>query len=204
MGLLFAPVRWALRLIFTLGFGIAVYLVVSGVQIALAEASTSAPTPPASTALVVWAAPARGGGLSTDDVARLTQVRRLYHAHVASRVLVVGPSSGQVLRDALSWLSQHGLAAASVATLPARNLGAGLSSSSAGFARGSSITIVADAIDSFLDRADASSAGLRSTISAVPGSSHAATSEIGSLFNQASALALSRVIGVSRVPWGGG
>lgn len=201
----FAPIRWALRIVMTVVLGIVAYLIVSGVQVYLAARAT--PTAPpvgtASDAIVVYAA-ATSSGLDRDLTARLTEARTLYVTRLSRRVIVAGPSQGVGLRDSVSWLTSHGLASADVQSEAARSLGAALKTLAPTLGANARVTIVTDSVDALVDRADASSAGFSPDVVALPSDIGVSDTDPGAVFRQASALAAGRVIGIARIPWSRG
>ncbi|MDA8291794.1 MAG: YdcF family protein [Actinomycetota bacterium] len=212
--LLFAPIRWTLKLVYFAVLAAAVYVVVSGFQVVTAShlpTSTTGLQP--ARAIVVLGAPVDGSVPAADLSARLQQALALYDARLAPQILVTGapaqPASGTspaeppVTAVASTWLREHGVPASSIEPVPAAGAPAGIAAAAAALGSGTHVIVVTDAIAALWVKGAASRSGLVAQVSPAVGSEKAVTSEIGPLWRQATAVAVGRLIGYGRTTWVG-
>lgn len=206
---LFAPIRWALRLPALLVVGAAVYVVASGVQVVTASRHTvEASGLQKAAAIVVLPAPLSGTSPSADLVDRLEEALSLSRAGVAPKVVVAGapahpgaPSPSAVAR---SWLVAHGVAASAILPLAAPTATATLAALPAVLGASAHIVAVTDGIDALFTRGAATGDGLKAVVAPAVGSTSLSASNFGSLWRQATGVAVGRIIGYSHVTWAGG
>jgi uncharacterized SAM-binding protein YcdF (DUF218 family) len=208
--LLFAPIRWALKLVYFAVLAAVVYLVVSGFQVVFAShLPTGAASARKARAIVVLGAPVVNGSPGPDLTARLRQTLRLFDASRGPKVVVVGeaasPGVGAETTVARDWLVARGVPASSVATVTAPDASTGLtkvkSIPGVGVGDGTSVIIVTDAIDALWTNGAASKAGLSAQVSPALGSEKAVYEELGALWRQATGVAVGRLIGYGHATW---
>lgn len=207
---LFAPIRWALKLLYFLVLAVAVYLVVSGFQVVFASRlAVAAGSPRPATAIVVLGAPVVAGAPGPDLTARLDQALALYHANKAPTVVVTGAPSltggvAVVTSVERKWLVASGVPGASIQSLDVTSAASALSQVSALLGRGTTVIVVTDALDALWAKGAASNAGLAAQISPAVGSERPLFDEPGLLWREASGVAVGRLVGYDRATWAAG
>ncbi|HUY29974.1 MAG TPA: ElyC/SanA/YdcF family protein [Acidimicrobiales bacterium] len=212
--LLFAPIRWALKLLYFAVLAAVVYVVVTGFQVVTAShlPTTTASLRPARS-IVVLGAPLVDGAPGPVLLARLEQALTLYEAKLAPQVIVTGapaqpatattPAVASVTRIATSWLESNGVPTSSILGLPAAGAPAGVAAAAGVAGSGTHVIVVTDAIDALWAKGAASRSGLVAQVSPAVGSERSITSELGPLWRQATAVAVGRLIGYGRTTWVG-
>ncbi len=206
---LFAPIRWAFKLVYFAVLAAIVYVVVSGYQVVSAShLPTSATAVPRAQAIVVLGAPAVGTAPGPDYLARLEQALALYRAHEASEVVVTGSpalagSSGEVAVGE-SWLAGSGVARSNLSSVVADDAASALVQVAAVLPARSTVIVVTDAIDALWTTGAGSKAGLVVHVSPAVGSEKAFYLELDQLWRQATGVAVGRLIGYVNTPWAAG
>jgi hypothetical protein len=198
------PIKWAIKLASLVVFAAAIYVVVSGVQVARAEGGSVAPNSPTPAAIVVTGTPSSGtAGPSADLLGRLQHGLALYQSHAAPLLIVAGPSvaSGPTVPDAAkTWLVGQGVPASAVTSLVTAN-GSEFDAVAKALGRGRAVIVVTDAVDALWAKDAASGAGLVVGVSPVPGTKAAVFTQLAPLFRQATGVAAGRVIGYGHASW---
>lgn len=206
---LFAPIRWAFKLLYFAVLAAIVYVVVSGYQVVSAShLPTSAAASPRSQAIVVLGAPVVGTAPGPDYLARLEQALALYRAHAAPQVVVTGspalagsPSEVAVGED---WLAGSGVARSNLSSVVADDAASALVQVSAALPARASVVVVTDAIDALWTTGAGSKAGLVVHVSPAVGSEKAFYQQFDELWRQATGVAVGRLIGYVNTPWAAG
>lgn len=218
--LLFAPIRWTLKLVYFAVLAAAVYVVVSGFQVVTAShLPTSSTALEPARAIVVLGAPVERSAPAgpyvpgPDLTGRLEQALALYEAKLAPQILLTGapaepvaattPTVPAVTAVAAGWLEGRGVPASSIEPLTASGAPAGVAAAASALARGTRVIVVTDAIDALWVKGAASRSGLVVQVSPAVGSERSVTSELGPLWRQATAVAVGRLIGYGRTSWVG-
>jgi hypothetical protein len=208
--LLFAPIRWALKLIYFAVLGSVVYVIVSGVQVVTSShLPTAASAAGTASDIVVLGAPAVGVSPGQDFEARLTQAVQLYRAKAAPRIIVVGaPALGANEAQtsvAQRWLVSRGVPAGAISLVSAPSAASGLPLVGAKL-RGSAtdVIVVTDAIDALWTRNAAGKVGLNAKISPAQNTEIPVYNEFGPLWREATGVAVGRIIGYGRTTWAAG
>jgi hypothetical protein len=210
----FAPIRWAFKLLYFAVLAAIVYVVVSGYQVvAASHLPTSARSVHTAPDAVVLGAPLVGGAPGADLTARLQQALLLYQDKVVTHVLVAGSSSagstgGTGAASPVSqpeaertWLVAYGVPTANIREVVAQNASTALFDIAGMLGSGSKVVVVTDAIDALWTKNAASKDGLAPEISPAVGSERVVTSEIGPLWREATGVAVGRLIGYGRATW---
>lgn len=205
--LLFAPIRWALKLIYFAVLAAVVYVVVSAFQVVTAShlpTSAAAMTP--ADAIVVLGAPVSGNAPGPDLTNRLQQALLLYEAKRAGTVVVTGvpasPGEAAQATVARTWLVANGVPANKVVEVSASDAATSLAQvpSVLGLT-GVKAIVVTDAIDALWTKGAGSKAGLTVQISPALGSEKAFYHEFGPLWEQATGVAVGRILGYANATW---
>ena len=216
---LFAPIKWAIKILGLLITAAVAYLLVTGVQVVLAENSigiSSSPTQRVDAIVVL--VPEQSASVATADlVARLQETLLLLQNRVASHVILVStqktgltslihssgsPSFNAGLESAKKWLITHGIPNSDVVgTFNGATYDA-LLSAARSISSANQVVIVTDAIDRLWVSHTAKSAGLNvERIYAAVGSQKLFINELGSTWLQTSGVAAGRIIGFSHTSW---
>lgn len=216
---LFAPIKWAFKVLGLLITATVVYLLVTGVQVVLAENSIgigSSPTQKADAIIVL--VPEQSVSAATPDlVDRLQETLLLLHNRVAGHVILVStqktaltstiqssgsPSFNAGLVSARTWLIAHGIPRSDiVGTFNGATYDA-LLSAARSISSANRVVIVTDAIDRLWVSHTAKTVGLNvGEIYAAIGSQRLFTSELNALWIQDSGVAAGRIIGFSHTNW---
>lgn len=206
--MLFWPVKLAFRLVSLLVFAIIVYVVVSGVQVDLASNIPAGTTGlNAAQAIVVLPGTLTAGAPSPDLLGRLQEALACYQDHLAPRLVVTGgaatatePSASTVARN---WLAQNGVPASALSEETASDATSAMGGLTALTGPSPNVILVTDAVATYWTRAVAKEKGITAQIAPASGSTVAFYREFGSLWNQASAVAVGRIIGFGRATWAG-
>lgn len=207
--LLFAPIRWTLKLLYFAVLASAVYVVVSGFQVVFASRlSTEVSAVGPARAVVVLGAPTVGSGPGPDLTARLQQALLLYEAKRAPTIVVTGPpavaGNAAVTSAASSWLTANGVPAASILTVSATNAASGLSQATSILGKGAQVIVVTDAIDTLWTKGAAANVGLTAQVSPAVGSERPFYDEPGLLWREATGVAVGRLVDYTRATWAAG
>jgi hypothetical protein len=194
--------KWTRRAIILLLLASVALLAVSAVQVVKASRTSSAPAAvgPASAVIVVGAATGREH--ATGELqARCAHGLALWRAHRAQVVITTGgaatPSAPTEASLAGSWLLAHGLPASSLETVPDASLAAALASIARryGTAGGDRTILVGAPLQVLWLRDLAASEGLNAQVSPASASSDSLAAYVRTLWSQAVAVALGRIIG---------
>jgi len=216
---LFAPIKWAIKILGLLITAVVVYLLVTGVQVVLAENSIgigSSSTQKVDAIIVL--VPEQSVSVPTPDlVARLQETLLLLQNRVASHVILVStqktgltssihssrsPSFNAGLVSARTWLIAHGIPNSDVVgTFNGATYDA-LHSAARSISSANQVAIVTDAIDRLWVSHTAKAVGLNvGNVYAAIGSQGLFTSELDALWIQDSGVATGRIIGFSHTNW---
>jgi vancomycin permeability regulator SanA len=195
------PIKWAIKSVFMVIFGLVAYVVVSAVQVVMASGAAPAAT---AGAIVVPGSTAAGqGSPDADLVARLQGAVDLFKAKVAPTIVVVGPASttgASVPSSAEGWLTSAGVPASAIRAVASSNASE-FSAVAATIGTSAPVIIVTDAVDALWSRSAAAAAGLQASVAAAPGSKVAVVNEVGSLIREATGIAAGRIIGYHNASW---
>ena len=216
---LFAPIRWAFKITGLLITAAAIYLLVTGVQVVLAENSIgmSSATNQRVNAIIVLV-PEQSSAVATPDlVARLQETQLLIQRQVSNHVILVStqrsglttplqssgsPSSNDALNSARRWLIAHGISRADVVGTYRGATYSALLSAARSLPALSHVVIVTDAIDRLWVAHMTKAVGLSvESIDAAVGSQRLFTRDFRTLWVQDSGVAVGRIIGFSHTTW---
>jgi uncharacterized SAM-binding protein YcdF (DUF218 family) len=205
---LFWWIKWPLRILGLIVFGLVIYLVVSVVQVLTASRATQVPSAvsPAA-AIVVMGESQSGKTLSADTTNRLEQALTLYEAKRAPVVIVAAPTSGPLgtneLELEIAYLEAQGLRGDHIERVIASDDPSALSGVKklVGHTDGGKVILVSDPLNSMRLRSTASSDGLAPEISPGTPPDYGLWNDVGKVWNQALAVAVGRVIGFGQTGW---
>ncbi len=210
---LFAPIRWAFKLVYFAVLAAVVYVLVSAYQVVSASHLPTSPTAVTSAqAIVVLGAPAVSTPLGvqpgSDYHARLAQALALYRAHEAPEVVVAGTpaaiGSPAEVPVGTSWLVGSGVARSSITDVVADDAASALSQVASLLPARAKVIVVTDAIDALWTKGAGSKTGLVVQVSPAQGSERAFYQEFDQLWRQATGVAVGRLIGYVNTPWAAG
>ena len=203
---LFAPVRWAFKLVSLAITAAVVYIIVCGVQVvATANGVNATPNVQRVDAIVVTDVPGASSGSAPDPdfLARLKESVHLHSTFPNAPIIVAGPSvanSSSIASLGAQWLERNGLSGANVSTVVTSNGG---EFNAVRLAMGSNrnAIIVTDAIDAMWAKNAASKAGIVPTVAVPTSSEKVVFAEISPLWHEATGIAVGRLIGYDHATW---
>jgi DUF218 domain len=201
--------RWPLKVMMKLASLVVaaavIYLIISGVQVVLAakipqgtKALTSAAT------IIVLGSSVEQNAPSADLVDRLEEGLKCFNDHLAPSITVTGTdANGQadVAGDEASWLEENGVAKKDIQVVSSANTASQLQVAATNVGAGRKVIVVTDAMDAFWVRGTAVHYGLHPQIAPALGSERPFYDQLGTVFSQASAVAVGRVFGFERASW---
>ena len=211
---LFAPIRFAFKIVNLLVTGAIVYLIVSGVQVVMAS-NAKAPRPSASThaaAIIVMLPSPSNTVITPDFIGRLDETVSLFRSGVSKRIELLTSSdiagtksSNNAARersDARQWLVTQGIPNADISTVIGTNPYAALRHTTLALHNETSIALVTDAINHLWIAGAASASGLH-VVGVYPaaGSTRSFVFQPLALARESTGVALARIIGYANTTW---
>jgi vancomycin permeability regulator SanA len=201
---LFAPIRWAIKLVSLLITAAVIYVIVSGVQVVGASnaVDTASAVAPAA-AIIVIGAPLVDGAPGPVLLARLEQALALYQATRAPRLVLTGATlaGGSEPASEESWLTARSVPRQALTAAGGGSVIDDLTAAARVLGSGTSAIVVTDAIDTLWTTKTAAALGLEVSVSPDPASKKFVFDEIGPLWRQATAVAAGRIIGYKHTTW---
>ena len=199
------PFKFALRIIEMIFSAMVIYLIVSAVQVVTASnLATATSSFSRASAIVVMGAPASNNAPSPDLQARIDEAMALYHAHLASRILVTGtaPLNGPNLADSeKALLEQAGVPHSAITPVVGGDSAAQLAAVGVALGAKNTAIIVTDALHAFWLEKVAADDDIKAQIAPAVDSEKSSWRHVGTILDQASAIALGRIVGFQRIPW---
>lgn len=202
-----AVARWALRLLFLVVAGAAVYLVVTAIQVVLASLASFHPPRATGSTIVVVGAPTDGSRPSADLRARCEEALGLFVDHRASTVLVLGgptrPGDPPEAAVAGRFLLAAGLPRADLVEMPVSSVPSAFSALARRFPgrEGKRLLVVGDRLEVLWLRDLAASDRIDATEVPVTPPGVGLLAAFGHVWVEAAAVALGRVVGFGRTGW---
>ncbi|MHB1509598.1 MAG: YdcF family protein [Acidimicrobiales bacterium] len=202
----FTVFRWFRRLIYIAVFAAVVYLVVTSAQVVVASRSTLAPAQANKASAIVVIGSATGPGpLSSDMKLRCEEAVALYRAGRAHTVIATGASAapGAPSEAAASERCLRSFGLRHVTRVPLSEVPAqlGFVAGLIGPAGNRHVILVADPLQTKWLEDVASSEGLNAQVVAVPAPRGSFWADVGTIWDQAAAVALGHVIGYKNTGW---
>lgn len=199
------PFKIALKVIEAIFSAMVIYLVVSAVQVVMASSLPQAATAftPAS-AIVMIGSAASNNAASPDLQARIDEAVALYDAHLATKILVTGTAAigGPNIPDSeVALLEQRSVPKAAITAVVGGNTAAQLSQVASTLGPKATAIIVTDALDAFWTAKVAAHDAIAAQIAPAVDSGKSVYKHVGTIFGQASAIAVGRIVGFQRIPW---
>ncbi len=198
---LFSPFAWIRRLISLVLFLLLAFYVYCGyLTYAASELPTSAAVLKTSNTILIIGPASSSTQLSADTVSRLNQAVDIYDIRPAKHVILAG--NGKNITFSKEYLISNKIPPSRISILSASSVPGTFSALAGTVGRNRLITVVADALQAAYIENLAADNRLSIQMSPAINSEAVSLAGVGQLAKEASAVAVGKVIGFTRVDWG--